>query len=104
MPIYEFFNIDGEYREVFFNGNDPDLPSIGQIIEHEGESLRRIPSIPGAKVGFRPFASRSLAPGDPDASSYDREGRPVFQSERDVREYMARNNSNPTKRKLVWNE
>ncbi|MHA7813256.1 MAG: hypothetical protein ACX94C_07700 [Phycisphaerales bacterium] len=102
MPEYEFFNQDGEYRTAFFHADD--APKIGEIIEHEGESLRRVPSLPGVTAGFQPFASSSLAPNDPDAPHHDAQGRPSFQSEREVREFMARNNENPNKPKLAWDD
>lgn len=100
MPEYEFFNANGEYRCVFFNANDPALPSIGQIIEHEGEQLRRVASKPGVAIGFQPFVGVSRPINDPDAPHLDREGRPSFQTEREVREYMSRKNDGPGNQNL----
>lgn len=102
MPEYEFYNEDGEYRSVFFHASE--APSIGQIIEHEGESLRRVPSRPGLTVGFQPFTSATLPPGDPLAPHHDAQGRPGFQTEREVRQYIRRRNDNDNPEKLAWDK
>jgi len=103
MPFYSAFNEDGEYREAFFKMGD--APGIGEIFDYEGESLRRVPDLPGVQMGFKPFVSHQLAPNHPGASKYDREGRPAFDTERDVREFLARNNDSGGKyQKLNWDE
>jgi len=100
VPEYEFFNEDGEYRAVFFHMAD--APTVGQIIDHEGESLRRVASSPTIKGGFKPFSSMSQALWDPDAPNHDSKGVPYYSSERDVRHYIEKNNNNPCKKKQVW--
>ena len=100
MPEYEFFNEEGEYRSVFMHAAQ--APSIGDLIEHEGETLRRVPSVPGVSAGFKPFVSYSLSRNDRHASDFDRQGRPCFNSERSVREFMAKNNNDPLCTKMAW--
>jgi hypothetical protein len=100
MPEYEFFDEDGNHETVFFPMSQ--APAIGELVEHEGRVLRRVASMPGVNMGFRPFASYSLPKNDPNAREFDSAGRPCFNTERSVREFMARNNDKPGAEKLGW--
>ena len=91
--IYEFVNDrTGDAVELSFSMNT--VPSIGEIIEHEGEKLRRIAGCQvdagmEAKVHGYPYVSSSL-PRNLKGCDTNRQGKPIVTSRRHEREVISR--------------
>ena len=102
MPEYPYEDVEtGETVDLFRTMAEAD--SIGAVIEHEGRKLRRLASqgVGTIDAGFHPFTSISQARHDPDAPRHDAQGRPQFQSKREVQDFLAKKNARGGK-ELVW--
>ena len=100
---------DGGLHEVLVERDT--APKNGDWFEEEGQRLRRVPSIPQrARVKNYHFVSSSLPREDHAAKSgftraphYDEKGRAAFATRRELTEYVARHNDNPTNgTQLQW--
>ena len=104
MPMYEFEDLaTGESVELFFEMQA--VPSIGDEITHDGRRLRRVfsRSVTATAKEFTPFRAVSQAHFHPDAPRHDKDGVPVFHSQREVNDFTARNNDDPKSvNKLAW--
>lgn len=95
MPLYSHLGPDGVIEEFWYSMKD--APRIGEEHVRDGKTYRRVPdyhSVSAAPVRDRHFASRQLCRWDRDHASnggkFDETGRPVFTSQRMVKEYCAR--------------
>lgn len=92
-PIYEYEAENGERMDVY--AEMADAPRIGdQITDHEGRVWTRVASNPQASVkADRHFVSNSLPGGYKyhrmAGGKFDRRGRPLFDSQRQVEETVA---------------
>lgn len=88
--IYPFRDLDtGEPVEVSMSMAD--APSIGDVIDHEGRRLVRLPSRPEAIVrGFEPFSTPQMPRWDAAAKRHDARGRPLFATRKERDEYCAK--------------
>ena len=91
--IYDFVN-DTTGKTVELHYSMADVPSIGEIIEHEGERLRRIAGCQidagiDAKVHGYPYLSSSL-PRNLKGCDTNRQGKPIVTSRRHEREVISR--------------
>ena len=91
--IYDFVN-DTTGKTVELHYSMADVPSIGEIIEHEGERLRRIAGCQidagiDAKVHGYPYVSSSL-PRNLKGCDTNRQGKPIVKSRRHEREVISR--------------
>jgi len=91
--IYDFVN-DTTGKTVELHYSMADVPSIGEIIEHEGERLRRIAGCQidagiDAKVHGYPYVSSSL-PRNLKGCDTNRQGKPIVTSRRHEREVISR--------------
>ncbi|RMF59240.1 MAG: hypothetical protein D6746_08510 [Bacteroidetes bacterium] len=104
MPEYDFEDIEtGELVGVFYSMSDPSLPSIGEVIDHKGRRIRRIVSRHLASVrGFKPHIAAQIPLNDPLSPRLNEEGETVFHSQKEVEEYVARNNDTPGRGKIAW--
>lgn len=92
MMLYEFIDEDDNVVEI--NLPMRDAPSIGSIIQHDGRTLTRIPSVsvqvdPATNRSQYPYLSHAL-PRKLDGCRTDHRGRPIVESKRHEREIMAR--------------
>lgn len=91
--IYDFVNdITGKTVELHYSMAN--VPSIGEVIEHEGEKLRRIACCQvdagiDAKVHGYPYVSSSL-PRNLKGCDTNRQGKPIVTSRRHEREVISR--------------
>jgi len=91
--IYDFVNdITGKTVELHYSMAN--VPSIGEVIEHEGEKLRRkagcqIDAGIDAKVHGYPYVSSSL-PRNLEGCDTNRQGKPIVTSRRHEREVISR--------------
>lgn len=86
MPMYEFVRCDdGERVEKFFPMQS--APALDAIVDVDGHACRRVASVAGGSVPFRPFASVSAPRWDPLAPNHDNKGRPLFNNEADLKRY-----------------
>ena len=94
MPMYEFKReSDGKIVEVFFNMAN--APSIGSVIEEDGEKLTRIVSDSQISAAVEvvthqyPYVSRSMPRNVPGCET-NKHGQPIISSQRHEREVMDR--------------
>jgi hypothetical protein len=89
MPIYSFKDSEtGQTTERFYPLAD--MPNIGDTIEESGRKFVRILDRPHVAVSKdHCFVARSLNRWDPDAPRHNEHGQPVFQSKKEVKEYVA---------------
>lgn len=90
MPEYPFQSVTSqEVRHFVYSMAD--VPSIGEIVERDGGSWKRLPSAALASVReFQPFVNRQVERNHPLAPRLDEAGRPVFHSKREVQEFSAK--------------
>lgn len=91
MPRYEFGLVGGtEVIERYFPAAE--APALGSTITVDGKLYRRIIST-GVQADVKNFAhvSHSLPRHCKGAPHYDKEGRPAFQSQREVQEFARAN-------------
>ena len=94
MPEYDFVGPNGEEVVAFFPVSD--RPALGETVEIDGVPCTRVASpLQGCVVADRHFVSHSLPRNHPDAAKKDTQGRPVFTSRRDVREFCSRAQDRP---------
>jgi hypothetical protein len=93
MPIYEFINVDtGNKKDVFFNSSS--APRIGEEIEYEGGTFRRVPSFHLDSAGISrkthkyPYVSRSL-PRNIQGCEVNKKGQPIIKSQAHERNVAA---------------
>lgn len=90
-----------------------EMPALGAEFVHEGRRMRRVLEAPRREgidstsyefVGWQhPRLNKVKALGLVKAPRYDRKGRPVFRSRKEVTEYAARVNDNPAEgRQIQW--
>lgn len=85
MPLYSFVDSNGLEIEVYYGMEE--APEIGSTVNHDGQSLTRIPSLMGGVVKEYRHVSHSLPrvnPKDPYWPHYDSHNRPVFTSKAQV--------------------
>ena len=90
MPIYTFETESGKRVELFMAMDE--APTIGSIVTIGKASLKRLAD--RVQVDARPekhFTSRSLPRWDPNAPRHNAGGQPQFASDKEVREYVAKN-------------
>jgi len=90
MVEYEFATESGQVVTIMYPMGQ--APSIGETTMHEGETVTRIAS-GSCKIQDKfvvPFASQSQCRNHKDWHKFDKEGRPLFESRSEVREFCAR--------------
>jgi hypothetical protein len=89
MPTYSFNDIEtGQTVERFYSIDE--RPRIGDIVEESDRKFVRILDRPRVAVSKdHCFVARSLNRWDPDAPRHNEHGQPVFQSKKEVKEYVA---------------
>lgn len=89
MPRYSFKTESGKEVELVFTMDE--APSIGEEIDVLGMKLVRIPDLPqvDCKQDIH-FTSSSLPRWDKNAARHDADGKPQFESQKAVREYVAK--------------
>lgn len=97
----------GAMREVLVDSANP--PKIGDWFEDEGERVRRVPSAPEVRT-FKyecdsyqlPRLKDARKIGFPEAPHY-KDGRPAFDSKREIDNYVARHNADGRFGQIQWN-
>lgn len=89
-------------QETFAWLPEPEPPPGGYFIDERGRQLRRkgpdvYDSAPSGRLVDYGHVAHSLPPWDPCAPRHTPDGKPVFQSKREVQEYVARTNG-----RMVW--
>jgi len=104
MPEYLFRDTEtGDEVGVFFNMADSALPSIGDEIVRGGRTLVRLMSPHMASSrGFTPHVSVQARLNDPHAPRHNKDGEAVFHSRKEIDEYTARVNDDPTRPNVKW--
>ena len=90
MPQYSFkTQSTGKIVELFFNMAD--APMIGEEVDVVGMKLVRVPDLPqvDCKTDTH-FTATSLPRWDKNADKHDAVGKPQFESQKAVREYIAK--------------
>ena len=96
MPEYEFQRNDGSRVALFFETGK--APLIGTSIRRRGERLTRLPPnvrVIDHTVNFVSHSQPRYIPGKSKfkptvlAKEYTKDGKPVFKSKNEVREYVA---------------
>ena len=88
-PIYTFATPSGATRELFFTMDE--APSIGEKVEVAGiELVRQVDKVQICAQQDTHFTSTSLARSHPDAPRVDKDGKPCFQSKKEVDEFVAK--------------
>jgi hypothetical protein len=101
MPIYPFQSDDGEVIERSYSMKD--APPLGTLIEHEGKSYKRVVArIVGVQDrGFIPFKDMTVMDHHPHAPRVDKEGRPIFKSQREVDTFIKKHNDSGQSGKVL---
>ena len=95
-PVYTFKTPSGKKTELFFSMDD--APRIGASVEVGGVMLTRV--VDRLQVSVQKdthFASHSLSRNHPDAPRVDEQGKPCFQSKKEVDEFVAKQEGG-----IVW--
>lgn len=96
MPMYSYINDDtGEMVEVFHHMKD--APPSGHAITRGGRQFRKV--VDGVQVSAGvatvvhkfPYESISSCVNAPGAGAYRKDGTPIITSQRNRREFLARN-------------
>jgi len=104
MPEYPFNDVEtGESVTIFMPMAD--AVSIGDEITHKGRRLVRVMSdaVLGSR-GFKPHLSLQLPLNDKLAPRCNEHGEVVFHNQKEINEYVDRNNDTPGRGKLTWDE
>lgn len=101
---------DNRRVEALVDSSDP--PRIGEFFNYEGERLRRLPTVPHARVkksidavvGYSLPRRKTVEKyGLTKAPRYNDRGFAVFDSRREVQEFCAKHNDNPSNGgQLAW--
>lgn len=95
-PIYTFSTPSGAKRELFFSMDD--APSIGETVEVGGiELVRQVDKVQICAHQDTHFVSHSLTRNHPDAPRVDKNGKPCFQSKKEVDEFVSKQEGG-----IVW--
>ena len=89
MPIYSFKDsVTEEVLERYYPLAD--MPRIGDTVEENGRKFVRIVDLPRiASVRDYHFTAKSLPRWDPAAPRHNEQGQPLFDSKKEVTEYVA---------------
>lgn len=99
----------GNVDEVLFDG--PEVPGFGEDFVQDGQAYTRVVSAPRLRVktydqivGWSvPRKKDAIKRGLPLAKHYDHRGRAIFNSRREINEFVARSNANPnSRREIAW--
>lgn len=90
VPTYDFEDAQGHVYGIDYPMSA--APAIGEVIQHEGQRLTRVPSIPSRpKVAINPnFVSETLPLHWPYAEKHDSIGRCVFTSRDSINKAVAK--------------
>ena len=90
MPEYSFKNRAGQVSHMYFPVAE--APKFGSVVTDENGVLwTRVIDIPRVNGGQdHHFVSRSLPRWDPSAPRHDEQGRPQFDTKKEVTEYVAK--------------
>lgn len=98
---------NGTLHEVLVDSANP--PKCGEWFEEDGMRLMRLPSLPNARVKNYTFKSYQLPRrkdvakhGYAKAPAYDKDGFAVFESKRQVSDYVAKHNENGKGGHIAW--
>lgn len=103
MPLYPFRADDGTEIERLYPMRE--APPLGTEIEQDGKVYRRVVArMAGIQDrGFMPFVDMTVMDHHPAAPRVNKDGRPVFLSQREVNDFIARHNDSGTSTKrMVW--
>lgn len=104
MPLYDFQDVTtGERVEIAFPMRD--VPSIGEVVTHEGREVRRVPhsTVSMADRGFIPFASETLPTGTP-GFKQTADGRCIVETKAQLDRHIAKHNDSAAgqRGRLKW--
>lgn len=100
--LYEFEAIDGSGERTEFEFPMTDAPPLDSVIEDKDKrKWRRVVSVPSQhREAFKPFASNSAYRHDPLAPRHDKDGRPVFNTKRELAEYERKQRDDPGRKTI----
>ncbi len=89
MPVYSFKDHEtGQVVERFYSLDE--MPRIGDVVEENSRKFVRIVDQPRiAPIRNYHFTARSLPRWDPSAPRHNEQGQPLFDSKKEVNEYVA---------------